>query len=70
MPSSFLSYGGLTIYSREWLTHQHRDTLSTIVGHPSLLSYVAIADGETTGRAKFELTEVRGGMPTLCSEMG
>jgi hypothetical protein len=43
----------------DWLTHQHRDTLSSIVGHAPLLSYVAIADGETTGRVKFELTEVR-----------
>lgn len=42
----------------EWLTHQHRDTLSSIVGHPSLLSYLAIADGEATGRIKFEMTEV------------
>jgi hypothetical protein len=43
---------------REWLTHQHRDTLSSIVGHPTLLSYLAIADGEATGRVKFEMTEV------------
>jgi splicing factor 3B subunit 5 len=42
----------------EWLTHQHRDTLSSIVGHPSLTSYLAIADGEATGRIKFEMTEV------------
>ncbi|KAI0031142.1 splicing factor 3B subunit 5 [Vararia minispora EC-137] len=41
----------------DWLTHQHRDTLSSIVGHPPLLSYVAIGDGESTGRVKFELTE-------------
>lgn len=42
----------------EWLTHQHRDTLSSIVGHPTLLSYLAIADGEAIGRVKFEMTEV------------
>ena len=44
----------------EWLTHQHRDTLSSIVGHPPLTSYLAIADGEAIGRVKFEMTEVRG----------
>ncbi|TAM65087.1 MAG: hypothetical protein EPN48_18580, partial [Microbacteriaceae bacterium] len=27
-------------------------------GHPALLQYLAIADGETTARTKFELTEV------------
>lgn len=42
----------------EWLTHQHRDTLSSIVGHPPLLSYLAIADGEAIGRVQFEMTEV------------
>ncbi|EIW71121.1 hypothetical protein TREMEDRAFT_27938, partial [Tremella mesenterica DSM 1558] len=41
----------------EWLTHQHRDTLSSIVGHPSLLAYVAIADGECQARERFELIE-------------
>ena len=41
------------------MTHQHRDTLSSIVGHPTLTSYLAIADGEAVGRVKFEMTEVR-----------
>lgn len=42
----------------EWQNHQHRDTYASIVGHPSLLDYVATADGEATARTKFELTEV------------
>lgn len=42
----------------EWATHHHRDTLASIVGHPPMLSYVAIADGESRGRAKFEMIEV------------
>lgn len=42
----------------EWLTHQHRDTLASIVGHPTLNSYLAIADGESMGRIKFEMAEV------------
>ncbi|GAA6063015.1 hypothetical protein JCM10212_001794, partial [Sporobolomyces blumeae] len=41
----------------EWFTNQHRDTSSSIVGHPALLQYMSIADGESTGRTKFELTE-------------
>ncbi|KAI0095228.1 splicing factor 3B subunit 10-domain-containing protein [Irpex rosettiformis] len=48
-------HADLTKY--EWLTHQHRDTLSSIVGHPTLLSYLSIADGEATGRVKFEMVE-------------
>ncbi|CCA67396.1 probable Splicing factor 3B subunit 5 [Serendipita indica DSM 11827] len=41
----------------EWATHQHRDTLSSIVGHPTLTSYLAVADGESIGRVKFEMAE-------------
>lgn len=43
----------------EWMTNQHRDTSSSIVGHPALLQYLSVADGEATARTKFELTEVR-----------
>ncbi|OCF41771.1 splicing factor 3B subunit 5 [Kwoniella heveanensis CBS 569] len=41
----------------EWLTHQHRDTLASIVGHPPLLGYLSIADGECQARERFELIE-------------
>jgi len=49
----------MELVSSEWLAHQHRDTLSSIVGHPTLTSFLAIADGEAIGRVKFEMTEVR-----------
>jgi hypothetical protein len=42
----------------DWMTHQHRDTCASIAGHPPLLSFAAIADGESIGRVKFELAEV------------
>jgi hypothetical protein len=42
----------------EWLTHQHRDTMAAIVGHPPLLAYLSIADGECQAREKFEVIEV------------
>ena len=50
-------HSSLPLHS-EWLTHQHRDTLASIVGHPQLASYLAIADGEAVGRVRFEMTEV------------
>ncbi|KAM6498632.1 Splicing factor 3B subunit 5/RDS3 complex subunit 10, partial [Amanita muscaria] len=49
--------GKSSTHSQHWLTHQHRDSLSSIVGHPALTSYVAIADGEAIGRVRFEMTE-------------
>jgi splicing factor 3B subunit 5 len=45
-------------YRSEWITHQHRDTYASIVGHPPLLGFVSIADGESIGRTKFEMAEV------------
>ena len=45
-------------YSSEWLTHQHRDTLASIVGHPPLLAYLSVADGECQARERFEVIEV------------
>lgn len=42
----------------DWLTHQHRDTCASIVGHSTLTSFLALADNEATGRIKFEMTEV------------
>ncbi|KAJ7465315.1 splicing factor 3B subunit 5/RDS3 complex subunit 10, partial [Mycena latifolia] len=41
----------------DWVTHQHRDTLASIVGHPTLTSFLTIADSESLGRIKFEITE-------------
>ena len=42
----------------EWVTHQHRDTLAGIVGHPPLLAYLSVADGECQARERFEVIEV------------
>ena len=42
----------------EWITHQHRDTSASIIGHSPLLSYLAVADGESRARVKFELCQV------------
>lgn len=49
-------------YYSDWLTHQHRDTLTSIVGHPTLTSFLAIAEGQAIGRVKFEMTEVSLGL--------
>jgi hypothetical protein len=49
---------GRVLTCSEWLTHQHRDTLASIVGHPPLLAYISIADGECLARERFEVIEV------------
>ncbi|CAE6441137.1 unnamed protein product [Rhizoctonia solani] len=49
--------GHADITKYEWLTHQHRDTSASIVGHPPLATYLSIADGDATGRVRFEMIE-------------
>lgn len=41
----------------EWITHQHRDTAASILGHPMLHSYIALADGKSKARVAAELKD-------------
>ncbi|KAE8215330.1 hypothetical protein CF327_g1361 [Tilletia walkeri] len=41
----------------EWIVNQHRDTAATIIGQPSLQSYIALSEGQTKARLRFELAE-------------
>ena len=42
----------------EWLSHQHRDSYASFIGHPTLLSYFAVAENVSSGRMKARLLEV------------
>uniref|UniRef100_A0A0N4ZNL8 Splicing factor 3B subunit 5 n=1 Tax=Parastrongyloides trichosuri TaxID=131310 RepID=A0A0N4ZNL8_PARTI len=53
--SKFVGTGHADSTRWEWLTNQHRDTLSSIIGHQDHLSYVAVAQNKTKARVKFEL---------------
>ncbi|CAJ0954893.1 unnamed protein product, partial [Mesorhabditis belari] len=39
----------------EWMTNVHRDTYASLVGHPGLLSYMAVCEHESRARTKFNL---------------
>jgi len=41
----------------EFVTHQHRDTLASHVGHYDQLSYYAVAQNESIGRVKSQFLE-------------
>jgi len=41
----------------EWLVNHHRDSYASYVGHPSLLCYFAIGEGQAVGRTRFELLQ-------------
>ncbi|EEB05832.1 splicing factor 3B [Schizosaccharomyces japonicus yFS275] len=41
----------------EWLSNQHRDTLSSMVGHPTNLAYLSTAMGESRLETRTKLLE-------------
>ncbi|KAJ1982748.1 hypothetical protein H4R35_000107 [Dimargaris xerosporica] len=41
----------------QWLVNQHRDTYSSIIGHPNLLAHVAVAENESLERTRVKLLQ-------------
>ena len=41
----------------EWAVNIHRDSYASYVGHHAMASYFAVANGESVGRTKYELTQ-------------
>ena len=46
------------IINSEWLTMQHRDTLSSYIGHNSLLSMISIVENESRERMRTRFLDV------------
>ena len=42
----------------EWITNQHRDTLSSHISHFDSLAYFAVAQNDSIGRVKSQLLQV------------
>ncbi|KAF2069960.1 hypothetical protein CYY_008724 [Polysphondylium violaceum] len=49
--------GHADITKYEWLTNQHRDTLSSYIGHPTFLSMISITENESMGRVRYNLLQ-------------
>lgn len=49
--------GHADVSKHEWLTHQHRDSLASYVGHASLTHYFAIAQNQSVGRVKYQFMQ-------------
>ena len=37
----------------EWITNQHRDSLSSYIGHFDMLSFIAVVENESIARVKY-----------------
>ena len=42
----------------EWAVNQHRDSISSFVGHADMLAYFSLAQNESIGRVRYQLLEV------------
>lgn len=57
--SKYVGTGHADVTKYEWLVNQHRDSSALYVAQPGLVSYFAIAEGETAARTRINLLEVR-----------
>ncbi|KAI8064707.1 splicing factor 3B subunit 5/RDS3 complex subunit 10 [Gongronella butleri] len=57
LQSKYVGTGHADTVKYEWMTNQHRDTLASMVGHNSLLSYISVAENESKARVKANLLE-------------
>ncbi|KAK4164170.1 splicing factor 3B subunit 5/RDS3 complex subunit 10 [Cladorrhinum sp. PSN259] len=54
LQSKYIGTGHPDTTSWEWKTNIHRDTSASIVGHPPLLSYLALAQNEPIAKVRAE----------------
>ncbi|KAJ8974471.1 hypothetical protein NQ317_016125 [Molorchus minor] len=57
LQSKYIGTGHADTTKYEWLVNQHRDTYASYLGHPDLISLIAICENETKARVKFNLME-------------
>ncbi|KAK3331049.1 splicing factor 3B subunit 10-domain-containing protein [Apodospora peruviana] len=55
LQAKYIGTGHPDTTSWEWKTNIHRDTNATIVGHPPLLAYVALAQNEPAAKVRARL---------------
>ena len=60
LQAKFIGTGHPDTTSWEWKTNIHRDTYSSIAGHPPLLSYIALAENEPVAKVRVQMIRVWG----------
>uniref|UniRef100_A0A5S6QQA2 Splicing factor 3B subunit 5 n=1 Tax=Trichuris muris TaxID=70415 RepID=A0A5S6QQA2_TRIMR len=53
LQSKYIGTGHPDTTCWEWLTNQHRDTYASFIGHPDVLSFMAVVENETRARMRF-----------------
>ncbi|KAG7291587.1 hypothetical protein NEMBOFW57_001606 [Staphylotrichum longicolle] len=55
LQAKYVGTGHPDTTSWEWKTNIHRDTYSSIAGHPPLLSYIALAENEPVAKVRVQM---------------
>jgi splicing factor 3B subunit 5 len=58
LQAKYIGTGHPDTTSWEWKTNIHRDTYASMVGHPPLLSYMALAQNEPVAKIRAQLIRV------------
>ncbi|KAJ1908061.1 hypothetical protein IWQ60_011750 [Tieghemiomyces parasiticus] len=61
----FIGTGDAETTRYHWLVNQHRDTYASVVGHPNLLSLVAVTENESRARCRFNMLQLTLVSPNL-----
>ncbi|EGD74980.1 splicing factor 3B subunit 5 [Salpingoeca rosetta] len=57
LQSKYMGTGHADTTKHEWVTNQHRDTYTSMIGHEGLMDYVSIAENESRERTRFNLLQ-------------
>lgn len=56
--NKYVGTGHPDITKFEWAMNQHRDTITSNLGHHDMLAYFALAQNDSIGRVRYQLLEV------------
>ena len=56
--NKYVGTGHSDITKFEWAVNQHRDSITSFVGHHDMLNYFAMAQNDSVGRVRYQLLEV------------
>lgn len=59
LQQKYIGTGHPDTTSWEWKSNILRDTYSSLVGHPPMLSFLSLAQGEPASKTRFKLLKVR-----------
>lgn len=66
LQAKYIGTGHPDTTSWEWKTNIHRDTSASIVGHPPLLAFVALAQNEPIAKVRARIIRVNAALPNPC----